>query len=546
MDLASAYWAVPIREEDREKTAFMTPHGLLEMCVTGYGLCNSQATYQRLIDEVTKDVPNSEGFIDDISNYTKEFREMMKNLRQLFIKLREYNLQIRADKCFFGYYEIDFLGYHISSKGIAPTETLIKDMLAVPEPKNKNELERFLGMVGYYRQFIENMSQISEPLNRLRRKGQAYVWDEECAAAFLKLKECLSTSPVLIYLNWSKPFYLEGDASDVAVGSVLSQFDENSKILRPIGYASYSLKPEQKNYGPGEKECFSLIAAARKWKKYCRAATQLYFITDHEPLKWLRERKDPHGKYARWMAKLEELNYKILPRNGKDHVVPDCLSRIENPSQDNIAHDDAWFFDNRLFAISLEDGNMVEEQMKDPAIAMAIRQLQEYNEIRQGRYKRFKNMSMKNGVLMRDDKIVLPISMRYEITNEVHRNMGLSDYKKTIDIVSAKYTWVGLHEYIRDFCSHCDICLKNKSDRSPKVPIHDFAPLPSKPREQIAFDVATLPWASNNHRYFLLIIARLRSLCGTCTNEKSGSHYNKGSLDAVLGISPWKFPHGFK
>ena len=104
------------------------------------------------------------------------------------------------------------------------------------------------------------------------------------------MKTCLANPPVLIYPDWNKPFYIEGDSSDYAVGSVLSQKDDNTKILRPIGYSSYSLKPEQRRYGPGERECFALLAGSRKWRPYCRAAKELNFITDHEPLVWLRDR----------------------------------------------------------------------------------------------------------------------------------------------------------------------------------------------------------------------------------------------------------------
>ena len=168
------------------------------------------------------------------------------------------------------------------------------------------------------------------------------------------MKTCLASPPVLIYPDWNKPFYIEGDSSDYAVRSVLSQKDDNTKILRPIGYSSYSLKPEQRRYGPGERECFSLLAASRRWRPYCRAAKELNFITDHEPLVWLRDRKDPFGKYARWIIEFEGLNYKIQARNGLDHVVPDCLSRIENPVQDDVVHQDEVFLDNAIFQFRLK------------------------------------------------------------------------------------------------------------------------------------------------------------------------------------------------
>ena len=92
VDMASAYWAVPIWESDRHKTAFMTPRGLLEMWVTAYGLCNIQATYQRIIDNVTEDVKQTESLVDDIASHTQSFEEMLVVLGQLFMKLREANL----------------------------------------------------------------------------------------------------------------------------------------------------------------------------------------------------------------------------------------------------------------------------------------------------------------------------------------------------------------------------------------------------------------------------------------------------------------------
>ena len=137
---------------------------------------------------------------------------------------------------------------------------------------------------------------------------------------------------------------------------------------------------------------------------------------------------------------------------------------------------------------------------------MAVKQLKETGVIKRRGYKRFKNMCIKDGLLVKDDKVVVPNSMRYEITNEHHDRMGHVDTKKTTDFVHRKFMWVGMQEYIRDYCAHCEICLRNKSSRDSKVPLEDFADPPSKPRQQIAFDIATLPWSSNSQRYFLLVI----------------------------------------
>ena len=130
--------------------------------------------------------------------------------------------------------------------------------------------------------------------------------------------------------------------------------------------------------------------------------------------------QNPFGKYARWIIEFEGLNYKIKARNGLDHVVPDCLSRIENPVQDDVVHQDEVFLDNAIFQFSAETNQIESEQKNDPAISMAMKQLKDNNEIRQGRYKRFSGMAIKNNILMREDKIVIPNSLRYQVTEQMH------------------------------------------------------------------------------------------------------------------------------
>ena len=118
MDMASAYWAVPIREEDKQKTAFMTPRRLLEMNVMAFGLCNSQATYQRMMDTILEEIEEVDSFVDDVVQYSKNFADMLKTLRRVFQRFRDTDMQMRMDKCCFGYRSVEFCGYVVTHKGI--------------------------------------------------------------------------------------------------------------------------------------------------------------------------------------------------------------------------------------------------------------------------------------------------------------------------------------------------------------------------------------------------------------------------------------------
>ena len=176
-------------------------------------------------------------------------------------------------------------------------------------------------MANYYREFIQHFARKAEPLNRLRRAGQPFEWSDECSKAFKDLRPNLSSPAVLAYPDWENAFYIEAYMCDASVGRTLSQLNKDRQILQPVGYFSSSLDRHQRNYSPGERECWALIACTRKWRTYCQAAAKLCLITDHNPLKWLREQKDPCGKYARWIVELEALPYKIISQNGLDHIV---------------------------------------------------------------------------------------------------------------------------------------------------------------------------------------------------------------------------------
>ena len=255
------------------------------------------------------------------------------------------------------------------------------------------------------------------------------------------------------------------------------QPNSKTETLQSIGYFSNALQPSERNYSPGEKECWTISAASRKCRPYCRAAAELIFITDHEPLEWVRDRKDPRGKYARWILELEALNYKITSRSDLDHVVPDCIGRASDNINEKEIQDEEQFFDNHIFMLTgdfqrkepknvgsspnevLDLEKLKSEQALDDAIVFAITYLKENNEIRKGRYKRFNGMHLKDDVLMRDEQTVIPTSMRFEILDRVHRSMGYQGVERAREIISRKYLWVGMQGYIEDFCAHCKIYL---------------------------------------------------------------------------------------
>ena len=239
LDCASAYWSIPLEEEDKEKTAFSGPRGKFEFNVTPYGLCNAGASYQRMMDLSLSGLSIYKilAYLDDIVVFSRTLEEHHRQLEELLGRLRKCNISLNLSKCAFAMQEVDYLGYTLSAAGIKPQKRLTDAIRNYPTPTNKKELKRFLGISNYYRDFIPMYSNVGAPLTALTSDKSVFTWSDECKSAFDTLKNLLCSYPVLAFPKLGESFVVEVDASDVAVGGVLLQEDERG-IEHPVAYFS--------------------------------------------------------------------------------------------------------------------------------------------------------------------------------------------------------------------------------------------------------------------------------------------------------------------
>ena len=225
LDLASGFWQVAMDEKDREKTAFISTVGLYEFNVMPFGLCNSPATFQRMMDEVCEGLNWRVGsdYIDDIIIGSLTFEEHLQSLQELFNRLTEYGLTIKLQKCKFCREKLLFLGHVVSRHGVLPNPEKVKAVKALQPPTNLKSLRRFLGVTGYYRRFVEGYAKIAAPLTRLLKKSNPYLWNEDCHKAFEELKCKLISAPILKYPDFGQKFILKTDASKIALGAAFCQ-----------------------------------------------------------------------------------------------------------------------------------------------------------------------------------------------------------------------------------------------------------------------------------------------------------------------------------
>lgn len=194
----------------------------------------------------------------------------------------------------------------------------------MPAQLSLKELRRFLGVVSWYRRFIADFASVAHPLTSLLKKGKHWKWTENQQTVFELLKAKLTTAPILACPYLTRTFILQTDASDYGLGAVLRQEMQDGE--RVIAYASQTLNGAEKNYSATEKECLAIVWGIRKLRPYLEGY-QFHVITDHLPLKWLNTIDNPTGRLTRWALELQQHNFTVQYRKGKNIVVTDALSK---------------------------------------------------------------------------------------------------------------------------------------------------------------------------------------------------------------------------
>nr|VZI11431.1 unnamed protein product [Spirometra erinaceieuropaei] len=295
-----------------------------------FGLANSPATFQLLMASVLQDLCPTAClvYLDDVIVHWSTDESHLDNLQTVFNRLQTVGLKVNPAKCCFLKKSVPFLGHIVSTKGVKTDPAKTEQIRSWPQPTSVSELRGFLGLASYYCRFIKDFAHIAAPLNRLTSKQNAFNWSDECERSFEELKRRLISPPLLAFPNISESdplFILDTDASDVAIGAVLSQ-QQTDGLEHPLILASQTLTKPERNYSTTHKELLAVVTFVKKFHHYL-AGKRFILRTDHQALRWLENFKDPTGQLARWQADLLEYSYTVIHRAGKKHQNADALSR---------------------------------------------------------------------------------------------------------------------------------------------------------------------------------------------------------------------------
>lgn len=332
IDLRSGYHQIRLVPEDISKTGFRTLDGHYEFLVMPFGLTNAPSTFQAAMNNLLRPFLRKFAlvFFDDILVYSPTWQTHLTHLQQVIEALARHQFYAKLSKCQFGVSSVEYLGHIISFEGVKADPSKLQAMVEWPTPKNIMALRAFLGLTGFYRRFVLNYATIASPLTDLL-KANSFTWSEAADIAFQNLKAAMTNLPLLSLPDFTIPFEVTTDASLTAIGAVLSQ---NSK---PLAFFSKKLTPRLSASSTYVRELYALTEAIKKWRQYLLGSTFKIF-TDHKSLKSLMTQTIQTPEQQKWLTKLLGYTYEIHYKPGKENVVADALSRVqESPIEGECA-----------------------------------------------------------------------------------------------------------------------------------------------------------------------------------------------------------------
>lgn len=478
LDLNDAYFQIPLEKESTKYTGFTYNGKSYTYNVLPQGLKTSVGSFSRAIDLIlgpeVKDF--CVAYLDDLCVFTKgennkDLQLHADHIGRVLQKLREAGLTCKLEKCNFLQKEVKLLGHIVSTEGIKMDPNKIEAIKNFPAPKTVKQLRAFLGLLNYYRKFIQNYGELTKSLNDLLCKGCYFKWTEREQESFERLKQKFLDTVMLTHPMLGKPYYLQTDSSAIGVAGCLYQNDENDN-QRVIGYCSKALTVAEKNWSVSEQELWAIIYSLKRFETYLRG---VHFIikTDHKSLLYLQNWKLCGARIVRWMLYLGQFSYDVEHVRGVDNVAVDVLSRYL-PGTIGIQEtkikcpEIAIFQYKKQKELIKKISNLAEKQKQDKSLREIIKAVQEPGVLTKGINKKqyyleqdilkYKGREESEGVP------VIPNHMQNELIKNVHEELGHFGTKKVYVVMKHRFYFPSMKKIINEYISTYDICQKSKHE----------------------------------------------------------------------------------
>ena len=326
LDMKSGYHQVPIAEDSKKYTAFVTANGCYEWNRMPFGLKCAPHHFAMVMAHALAGLVGEACFVylDDIIVFGRDLDEYTDHLRRVLAALTAVGVKLNPDKCQLEMRVIEFLGHIVSAEGVTLSQSRVDAVLRLPRPTDAKTTRSFLGVTNYFGKFVEDYASIVKPLTVLTSAKKEFVWEDEQEAAWVQLRHAVAACPVLAHLDYAKDIYIRTDASVMGIGAVLFQLDEEGRE-EPVCFLSKAFSDVMTRWSTIEQEAYAVVYAVQRFHHYVQGH-KFILQTDHRNLTYLHTAASP--KVRRWQLALQEFDFDIVHIAGAANVAADGLSRL--------------------------------------------------------------------------------------------------------------------------------------------------------------------------------------------------------------------------
>lgn len=522
IDLTHSYWQLPLEQDSQQYTGFLFRNQQYVFQVMPFGLCNAVALFTRCMNVTLGEECNSfaRAYIDDLLITSETFEEHLEHINLVLSKLKAAGMTAKLRKSQFCREEVPFLGHIITSQGIRTAPDKLKAITQFPEPQTLKQLRAFLGIVGFYRNYSDQVAKIALPLFELLRKDTVWDWTRERQQAFEGLKQLFLTEHVIHHPQSGRDFIVYTDASSYALGVKLAQCD-NEGVEKTVAMASRTLCKAEKNYTVTEKEMLCIVWALQKFR-HLLLGEHIVLRTDHQALLSLRVGRIFSSRLTRWQLLIQEFNIEYKHIKGTQNVVADLLSRIPDnvPSRIDSERKLRDYSVANIMECKVLDTqwsthltHIQEEQDRDDFCLKVRRKMEEAPP----EHPVFNSFCISNdGLLFQQGKIrnrleeewklVVPRQLRVQLITDTHGMLGHVGIAKTYEALRKKFYFHGMQKIVNQLVRTCDVCQRCKRARENLVG-EPQSIIPRKPLDLVSVDLyGPLPRSQSGVCYIFVML----------------------------------------
>ena len=502
LDATKGLWQLRLDKESSKLLTFNTCFSRCRYLRLPFGVSPAPEIYQRKMHEMFDDIEGVEIVMDDILVHARTDSEHDARLEQVLLRCREKNLKLNPKELRLKTKQVEYIGHVLTENGLQPDPKKVDAVINFSAPVDKQELQRFLGMINYLGKFVPNMSKLNEPLRRLLEKDVEFKWDCAQEDCFKVLKDFIVKAPVLKFYGVNKPVVLSVDASSFAVGACLFQDG------KPVAYAGKSMSKSQINYAQIEKELLAIVFGFERFHSYLYGRDNIIVETDHKLLEVIFKKPlfSAPLRLQKMLFRLQKYNFEVQYKRGTEMHVADALSKVkwseEYPAKEKEFHV------NSAVASSFVYDNLEEfkEKSKNDHVLQLLKEVTQNGWPEDKRdapeeihaYWSFRDeISVSDGLIFKMDRVIIPRVLRVKVLKELHKShQGL---EKSLRLARDLVFWPGMTSQIKDLIASCDTynAFQKQQPKEPLIP-HD---IPELPWTKVAVDL--FEW---NGKSYLIIV----------------------------------------